>query len=270
MPVKFLCPLSTDLFGNQLAGYLEENCVDISLCPRKEGQTTLAFVSLPKEGHEEPQFAFYSNGAVDRSLKIEQVPEQFGEETLTLHFGSISLLMEPGASAYQELMRRESRQRVLSLDPNVRPAVIEDRNDFCRKFEQWAGLVDLLRLSDADLAYMHPEKQIEELLPGWFEKGITLVLLTKGAEGARGFTESGLDQFVPAEKVKIQDTVGAGDTFLSAALTYLFEHEYLKTRDDLSQIDSKHLSDCLSFAVKAAAINCTREGASPPYRHEMK
>jgi len=270
IPVQFFCPLSTDYFGNILANHLVDNGVDISLCPRMDGQTTLAFVSLPREGDEEPQFAFYSNGAVDRNLASDQLPEEFNEDVKAIHFGSISLVLEPGASAYEILMRRESRQKILTLDPNVRSAVIDNQKAYQKKFEEWVTLVDILRLSDADMEYLYPDNEIEDLLPTWFGTGLSLVILTQGAKGAKAFSPKGLNIFVQAQKVNVKDTVGAGDTFFSAVLTYLYEHKYLDNRTELADFNPKEMEACLAFAVKAAAINCTREGANPPYRHEME
>ena len=109
-----------------------------------------------------------------------------------------------------------------------------------------------------------------DLLPIWFGTGLSLVILTQGAKGARAFSPKGLNIFVPAQNVKVKDTVGAGDTFFSAAITYLYEHKYLDNRAELADIDPKEMEACLAFASKAAAINCTREGANPPYRHEME
>ena len=269
VPVQFLCPISTDFFGDILANHLVNNGVDISLCPRMDGQTTLAFVSLPKEGAEEPQFAFYSNNAVDRNLTSDQLPEEFNEEVKAIHFGSISLVLEPGASSYGILMKRESRKRILTLDPNVRPAVIDNKNSYLKKFKEWVSYVDILRLSDADFEYLYPDNDIKNQLSTWFAMGINLVILTQGANGSRAFSSKGINIFMPGQKVKVKDTVGAGDTFFSAALAFLYEKDFLDNRSRLAGINSKDLEACLAFATKAAAINCTREGADPPYRHEM-
>jgi len=269
VPVGFFCQLSTDFFGDLLVQTLLDSGVDISLCPRKDGQTTLAFVSLPKPGEEEPQFAFYSNGAVDRSMKVENLPEKLDDKVKALHFGSISLLLEPGATALEHLMKRESRQRMLSLDPNVRPAVIPDKEIFKKRFENWLNYVDILRLSHADLSFIYPNDKIDELVPKWFEKGLSLIILTQGEEGAIGFGYHGIRTSVPAQRVIVKDTVGAGDSFFSAILTYLYDHQLLYNRQALRDIQIDELTDCLLFASKAAAINCTREGANPPFRYEM-
>ena len=269
IPVGFLSRLSTDLFGELLTNHLTSNQVNLRFCPRIPGQTTLAFVSLGEEAAQEPQYAFYAEGAVDREMTESDLPAVLPGDVKALHFGSISLVLEPGATALETLMQRESRKRILTLDPNVRPIVIEDWHAYRQRFEAWISLIDVLRLSQVDLAYLYPQTSLATLLPGWFEAGVSLAILTQGAEGASAYTPTGLEVFVPTQKVAVKDTVGAGDTFFSAVLTYLYEHHLLDSRQAIASIGSALLEGCLAFAVKAAAINCTREGANPPYRHEM-
>lgn len=269
VPVGFFSRLSKDLFGDILADHLISNQVDLKYCPRVEGQTTLAFVSLAEGPSQEPQYAFYAEGAVDREMREEDLPDSFGDEVKALHFGSISLVLEPGASTLETLMQRESHHRILTLDPNVRPIVIQDWNAYRDRFERWLSFIDVLRLSEADMAYLYPNKKINSLLPLWFEAGVELIVLTQGAEGASAYSQSGTKAFVKTPKVKVHDTVGAGDTFFSAFLTFLHENNLLNDRDEITHMTTKQLQACLSFAVQAAAINCTREGANPPYRHEI-
>jgi fructokinase len=269
VPVGFLSRLSTDLFGDILAEHLTGNHVDLKFCPRVRGQTTLAFVSLEEGGAQEPQYAFYTEGAVDREMTVEDLPPVISEVVKALHFGSISLILEPGASTLETLMRREHDRRIITLDPNVRPIIIQDWDAYRARFEGWLSYVDILRLSEADMAYLYPDDDITCLMPGWFNSGVALVILTQGAEGASAYTQSGEQAFVPTPPIKVQDTVGAGDTFFSAALTFLYEQNLLDHRERLTQMTTLQLEACLGFAVKAAAINCTREGANPPFRHEM-
>jgi fructokinase len=269
VPVRFLSRLSTDLFGDMLEKQLTSNHVDLDYCPRVDGQTTLAFVSIDNQGTQEPQYAFYAEGAVDRTMTYEDLPPSFPEEVCALHFGSISLVLEPGASTFETLMQREKRQRVITLDPNVRPIVIKDWDAYRARFESWLTCVDILRLSQADLDLLYPGQEIEAHLPHWFELGVSLVILTQGMDGSKGYLPDGTTVFVPAQIVQVKDTVGAGDTFFSAFLAYLYEKGYLTNRRAISNIPEEELSACLSFATKAAAINCTRAGADPPYRHEM-
>jgi fructokinase len=267
-PVGFFCKVSTDFFGDQLLDYLNENKVDTTLCPRSGDPTTLAFVSLPGVG-EEPRFMFYANDSADRLLSIDELPELL-EDVNALHFGSISLVMEPGATALETLMRRESgAARLLCLDPNVRPTLIADRKAYCSRFEEWAGLVDIIKLSRADFDFLYPGRNFEAVITDWFMKGISLCIVTLGGDGSFGYTASGSTAYVPTPQVEIADTVGAGDTFLAAALSYLDRGGYLERRENLRDLTASELADCLTFAGLAAAINCSRQGANPPYRHEL-
>ena len=269
-PVGFFCKVSCDFFGDQLVDYLHQNGVDTDFCPRAPGATTLAFVSLPDEGHKEPQFLFYANDTVDRNLNVADLPPRLPDDIKALHFGSISLVMEPGATSLETLMKRESRKRIISLDPNIRPGIITNKNTYRNRFEKWVELVDILRLSLADLAWLYPNVGVENLIQRWFSQGISLCILTKGAEGATGYTADGIVASASPPQVEVADTVGAGDTFLAAALTFLHQQNVLYQREKLRDLSEDQMTNCLAYANQAAAINCSRRGADPPYAHEME
>ena len=267
-PVGFFCQVSSDFFGDQLLAYLRVNGVDTALCPRNPGPTTLAFVSLPAEGAE-VRYQFYANGAADRLLTAVDLPE-LAAEINALHFGSISLVLEPGATALETLMRRESGRRILSLDPNVRPGLIADKEAYRARFEEWVGLVDIVKLSDADFEFLYPEQEPVQVIARWFELGICLCIFTRGARGADGTTSTGAKAAVAAPPVTVVDTVGAGDTFLAAALAFLQQRGWLDSRAHLRTLPAGELAACLAYAARAAAINCSRKGANPPTLAEME
>ncbi len=267
-PVGFFCKISEDFFGDQLIAYLQENGVDTGQCPRSADPTTLAFVSLPGEG-EEPRFMFYPNNSADRLLTAEELPV-LPQWVKALHFGSISLVMEPGATALETLMHRESGRRIISLDPNVRPGLIADQAAYRRRFERWVRLVDIVKLSRVDFEFLYPAQKMEEVIADWFMMGISLCIVTLGAEGSAGYTAAGTTAYAAAPQVRVADTVGAGDTFLAAVLSYLEQRNLLDQREQLRTLDSTELAVCLTYAGRAAAINCSRQGANPPYKYEME
>jgi fructokinase len=268
-PTGFFCKLSTDYFGDMLADYLTDNGVDTSLCLREDGPTTLAFVSLPGRDGDEPRYMFYANDTVDRLLTEADLPA-LPDSIQALHFGSISLVMEPGASALTALMKRESGRRIISLDPNVRPGLIPDKAAYRQKFESWVRLVDILRLSQVDFDFLYPDEDHEQVIARWFEMGISLCLLTLGGEGSMGYTAVGKTAVGPAPQVTVVDTVGAGDTFLAAALAFLYQTGKLNRKEQLQTLSSAELQACLDYAGRAAAINCSRKGANPPSKQEME
>lgn len=268
-PAGFFCRLSTDFFGDLLLDTLRENGVDTTLCPRGDDPTTLAFVSLPGDEGEEPRYMFYANNSADRLLAETMLPV-LDPQIKALHFGSISLVMEPGASSLERLMQRESGRRVISLDPNVRPSLIDDREAYRQRFERWVGWVDILRLSTIDFDFLYPGQQMRPIIARWFELGLSLCIITRGADGAEAVTARGVTAEAVPPKVAVADTVGAGDTFLAAALAYLEQEGLLYEREKLHGLTAAQLTACLAYAGQAAAINCSRQGANPPYKAEME
>jgi len=268
-PAGFYCKVSTDFFGDMLVDYLEDNQVDPSFCVRSSDPTTLAFVSLPSKERSEPQFSFYANGSADRSLTVDELIPQLPEKIRALHFGSISLVLEPGAAALEALMRREAGSRMISLDPNVRPDLIPDREVYRTCFESWLNSVDFLKLSRIDFDWIYPGGDFDEHLGRWFDAGVSLVIQTQGEQGAQGFTRSGASAYTPTPEIEVADTVGAGDSFLAAALGYLY-HKDLLQRFELGSLEGEQLGACLKYAARAAAINCSRVGADPAYNHELE
>ena len=268
--VGFFGKLSTDFFGERLLQTLRANEVDSTLTLRSAAPTSLVFVDLPDGESREPRYLFYADSAADRSLTTDELPRHLPANIQALHFGSISLVLEPGASTLEALMRREAGQRLISLDPNVRPSLIQDRDRYRVRFENWLALADILRLSRADIGWMYPDRSPEDLFQEWFRRGVSLAILTQGADGAIGWTADGVTASASALQVQVVDTVGAGDSFLSAALFYLDREGLLRSKVALRRLPADSLQHCLQFANRAAAITCSRAGADSPYLHELE
>ncbi|PWG65738.1 carbohydrate kinase family protein [Spiribacter halobius] len=265
VPTGFLTRLSSDFFGDQLADGLAGNGVDLGYVTRAEQPSTLAFVSLAPG--EEPQFAFYSENAADRSLAPEDLPRALPAAVECLQLGSISLMQEPSATTLEGLMRRESGRRVLSLDPNVRPGVIRDRRDWARRLEGWITLVDVVKVSRADLEWLYPEEAPEAVARRWQASGPALVVMTRGGDGAVAFTGH-RRLAMPGRSVEVADTVGAGDAFHAGLLASLRAQGLLR-REPLAAAGEAELAAALDFAGRVAAITCSRHGADPPRREEL-
>jgi fructokinase len=268
VPVGFYCKMSSDFFGDMLLDYLGVNGVDTGLCPKTPAPTMLAIVSLDSGENEEPRYSFYAIGSAASNLMVSELPEKLPEGIDALHFGSLSLVLEPGASALESLMVRERNEKVNSLDPNIRPNMIPDRRVYRQRFESWLPSVNILKLSQVDRSWIYPDLDFDESLQDWFSLGVDLVIQTRGEKGAEAYTIKGEKASVKTPKVEVADTVGAGDAFLAAVLTFLFEKDLLK-KDRLPRLNENQLTECLRFASKAAAINCSRVGADPAYRREV-
>jgi fructokinase len=266
IPAAFLGRLSSDPFGRQLRGALTAAGVDVRFVVEGDEPSTVAVVDVVDGA--EPVFTFHGEGTADRLLRVDDLPVDLPDVVAALQFGSISLVRDPGASAYEALMRREHGRRIIGLDPNVRPGLVGDRGAYLRRLEGWVALADVVKVSRADLAWLYPDTTAEEVAAGWLARGPALVVATRGGEGAVGFGPAGRVE-VPGVPVAVVDTVGAGDAFTAGLLAALVDAGRLE-RDALRGTTADELRAALAFANAAAAVTCTRPGADPPTREEIE
>ncbi|WP_040263120.1 carbohydrate kinase family protein [Pseudomonas massiliensis] len=265
-PVGLLAGLSTDALGENLVALLAREGVAGDYLQRFEAPTTLAMVSLSGAGI--PSYAFRGAGCADRALEPRHLPELDARVT-ALHFGSFSLVVEPVGSTLRSLARRERGRRLISYDPNVRLNPAPDIHQWRASVAEMVGMAHLVKVSDEDLALLYPQVSIEQVANGWLEQGCELVFVTRGGEGAEAYSCGQACVRVAAPVVQVRDTVGAGDTFQAALLTWL--HERSKAvPDQLRSLNAQDLEAMLHFACKAAAVTCSRIGPDLPRRSELQ
>ena len=268
----FLGRISKNFFGEIQAKRLRENNVRDDLLIRCEQNPILAFINV-EEGRE-PQYAFYDEGTADRLLSIDELPPTLPAETTCVVFGSVSMAMEPIATTIETLLQREKeRGTVIAFDPNIRPAMIRDRDAYLKRFEKWAALSTIVKISLEDYEYICPNPEADQALQKLLEWGTPLAIVTLGPEGAKAMLKrddgSIIRVDVPAAPIPaVADTVGAGDTFHGAFLAWL-EQRGKMSHNEVVNMSETYLHDALVFANKAAAIVCTRHGAEPPTIEEM-
>jgi len=276
--VMFLGKYSKDFFGEMLLKRLKENHVNDDLIIRSEQNSSLAFVNL-EEG-KEPEYVFYTEGTADRSLSIKELPERIPNDTRCICFGSISMIMEPAASAIETLILRENARKntekekaVISFDPNVRPFMIKDKEAFIRRTEKLIAASNIVKISNADLGYIYPGMDTDKAVEKILTIGPCMVIATMGENGASALLRRDDGSIIrvsaPAVDVPLADTIGAGDTFHGAFLSWL-EIKGMMSRSALANMGDTELYDALFFANKAAAIVCSRRGAEPPTRKEVE
>ncbi|MCG6902932.1 MAG: carbohydrate kinase [Rhodobacter sp.] len=262
-PAGFFSGLSRDLFGEMLQTALADSHVSTSLAVTSDRPTTLAFVKLT-DGHA--SYAFYDENTAGRMLTPADLPA-LPDDISALFFGGISLVGDPCGSAYEALMTREAATRVTMIDPNIRPSFITDEPGYRARIERMIALADIVKLSDEDLHWLCGQGSVGTLARSILERGPKVVLITEGSSGARAITAS-TEVVVPANKVTVADTVGAGDTFNAGVLAALNQMQAL-SKSALTSLDDRILTGALSMGVRTAAITVSRAGANPPWAHEL-
>ena len=244
-----------DGFGAYLTGVLTENGVDASGVRADETPTTMAVVTVAPGGERSFRFV---RGA-DALLTEDEVDTALIEGSKVLHFGSVSLTAEPARSATLFAARHAREHGVLvSYDPNYREALWPDREEAVARMCAPLPLADVLKLSDEELPLLTGTDDPAEGTRRLADRGVSLVLLTLGGEGAfwRWQGKTGL---VPGVATAVADTNGAGDTFLGAVLSRLCR----RPAGPLEGLTAGEVEDIVSFANRAAAKTCSRSGAIP-------
>lgn len=261
--VGFFSGISTDFFGEMLIETLRSSNVETRFTARSDRPTTLAFVRLT-DGNA--SYLFYDENSAGRMLAESDIPA-LDDTVEALFFGCISLAVEPCAATYEALMTREGGTRVTMLDPNIRAGFIQDEAVYRGRLDRMLAQADLVKVSDEDLFWMRGQGDLADKAQEMLEMGPAVVCVTEGARGVTGFTRDGA-VFVPAPKVEVVDTVGAGDTFNGGFLTGLTEQGLL-TKDAVRSLSQDQLEAALSLGARAAAITVSRAGANPPTRSEL-
>ncbi|MGW0786110.1 carbohydrate kinase family protein [Streptomyces sp. NPDC002913] len=223
--------------------------------------TPAATVELDDEGRATYTFAItWTLGPVERP----------GEPPLHVHTGSLAAALEPGAGTVLGLIGALRTTATVSYDPNVRPGLMGDHATAVRRAERCVALSDIVKASDEDLRRLYPHEAPEKAAERWLRSGPAVVLLTRGAEGAQAFLPGGTVR-IGAPPVRVEDTVGAGDAFMSGTLHALAAHGLLgaEARARLRSLDAATLGDVLRHGVASAAVTVRRAGALPPDEEEL-
>ena len=262
VPTAFLGRLSDDAFGRELAGLLAADGVSLALASIGPERTTIAIADVDSAGFAEYEFLFEGTSAPN--LTIEALPAQLDSDVKALHLGTLGLVLEPLASTLVELLRQEHDGRLVMLDPNIRAGLIPDV-EYRDRLRDVISQSTIVKASEADLAWLYPDLDVEKAAEEMLGEGVGLVVVTLGARGALA-AHRDLRVSVRAPEVHVVDTIGAGDAFGAALLAWL--HDHAAIRPDLS-LEEAELTAALTFACLAAALTCTRAGAEPPWKSEM-
>lgn len=258
--VNLLTRIGSDSRGQAIREHVAASNVQLTPASITEDPTSTAKATL--DAHGAATYVFDLTWAPDASSLPEQVT--------AVHTSSIAAVLEPGASTVTDVLRRYRPTATISYDPNARPTLMGDPEAARAAVEQNIALADVVKASDEDISWLYSTDDVEDVVAGWREIGPALTVLTRGGEGAVGFSDAGRVQVAPVT-VEAVDTVGAGDTFSAGILDALADRELLgaSSRETLRATPSDDLAAVLRRASRAAAITVSRAGANPPWSAEI-
>ena len=264
--VDYLTPISKDHLGNLLAERLTDSGVRLA-APRLDAPTSLAVVSL-EDG--QPIYQFYRKGTAERQITWDGLQSALEERPWAFHIGSLGLSGGDDADLWERFFLACHDQGVItSLDPNVRPSLIEDRAAYIERLERMFKHADIIKLSDEDIEWLYPDRPLMaafDHLQDLSSQGLRV--LTMGEQGVHARCGK-TNVEVRARPVKtLVDTVGAGDTFMATMLSWLAE-KGVSSHAELMALNSDHLTAMMERSSLAASLNCEKRGCNPPYLKEL-
>jgi fructokinase len=258
--VYFIDGISSDKYGQMSRQELLDDEVKLDLALSSNKPTCLAIVSINKNGGA--SYEFEIDGTATFDFSASWLPDPSRYKPSVLHIGTLVTVIQPGADVLYDWAMQVAEFAPIVFDPNVRSVVMNDREKYLTAVERWIAISSVVKVSDDDLAWLYPDQQYADVAGRWISDGAALVVVTRGADGLVGFTSDGVVE-VLGVKVDVADTVGAGDTVGAIIVEAMIEKGILNLTGDT-------LKAVLHRAAVAAGITCSRKGAQPPYKRELK
>jgi fructokinase len=235
--------ISNEVFGDEIYQASKDAGLHLGFLQRYDKAPLIAVVH---QTHP-PEYYFLGNDTADLAFDPGALPAGWDDAVQLAHFGSISLARDPlGDKLFHIASSLKKRGVRISYDPNVRNIMGPDYIDMFRHF---CHVADLIKVSNDDLHHLYGGDLAEGIAEILALNKEAMVLFTEGERGATLYR--GDEHWtVHPPKIKVVDSVGAGDT-ANAALLY-----------SLLYYPDRPEADHLRYAVAAGAAACTKRGAA--------
>jgi fructokinase len=258
--VHFIDGISSDQYGQMSRQELLDDEVKLDLALKSDKPTCTAEVTLAADGSA--SYLFTIDGTATFDFSDSWLPDPSRYKPQALHIGTLVTIIEPASSILYDWAITVAEFAPIVFDPNIRPSVVGDRVRYAAAVEKWAAISSVIKLSDDDVQWLYPDESFESVAQRWISQGASVVVITRGSQGLIGFSATGSVE-VPGVKIEVVDTVGAGDTVGAILVEAMIEK-------GLENLHGEVLKATLHRAAVAAGITCSRKGAQPPYKHELK
>jgi fructokinase len=245
-PVRLAATLAPGTFGLAIQEFCASENVDIRSLSTAVTHTFLT-VATPRDGHV--QYEYF--GDLSSLTAIEPVADAEAAAAAVVHASSTVFLADPARSAAVHAYRAATGFR--TMDPNPRPNLIDDKDDYLRELEKVYAEVDLVKVSDEDLEFLVPGSSPARAALDIHRAHQVTVIVTRAAAPTLLVFGDVITQ-VEVPPVTVLDATGAGDSFMASVLA------------DVAQFGQPFTiemwSEYIRRANQAAAATCQGTGGA--------
>ena len=261
----FIGKVGDDAFGHHLADVLGSEGVDTrGVTYDGSARTTMAFIAMPDENTSE--FVFYRSPGADMLLRTDELDRDLLHGTRAFHFGSISLIEEPGRSAtLAALQMAREGNALISFDVNYRPDLWRTPSEARDRILDTLPRVNLVKVNDVELSLLAGSDDLNLASRVLLDKGPELCVVTLGRDGSYFRIGQG-GESVPPFRVETVDATGCGDAFMAGLLVQLVAAGSWRT-----QLTVRRMGEILRYSNAVGALTSLTQGVIPalPTRVEV-
>lgn len=260
LTARFIGKVGNDPFGTYLRTSLDEAGVDTScLFIDDAARTTAVFVAVWDDGRKD--LCFYRNPGADMRIHMSDIDARAFDGARCFHYGSISFIDEPAASAQRKALSiAHAMGLMISYDPNYRPTLWPDVDTAQCVIRDAFRYCHLAKISAEEWMTATGHANLETGIKAVLDMGVELLIISRGDQGAIA-TNGDYRIELPAFKVDVVETTGAGDGFMAAMIARLLPER--ERCGSLALVDPHIVREALRFANAVGALTCTRHGAIP-------
>ena len=250
--------IGRDQRGREISAYLTSSGVGLSDTSVVATVSSVARAVVWIDGSARHDFRIHWEPAADPGTS----------STRSVHAGSVAAYLEPGASTVLDLVTRAYGRSLITFDPKIEETLVGSREHARRRTLEFVELAGIVKASERDLAFLHPDDDPLDVLRDWIGRGPDLAVLTRGSRGATAVTARGVVDVPGIPVLHVEAGVGGGDAFMStlidSALTLGSDTGMRWVRSGPPVVEQ-----VLARSVQAAALTVARLGAVPPTAEEL-
>ena len=261
-PVALATWIGLDERGRLIDFHMNDSDVHVTAASRGASHTSTALARLDESGAA--SYTFDLEWAPTPPIKVPPTAQ-------ILEAGSISAIIEPGASAVLDALARGREHALVCFDPNARPSIMGEPEAALASLERFIALADVVKVSDEDIEWLTGGAPIDEVVDRWLGMGPSLVVVTRGKHGSDVATASGLRFTKTPADVPVVDTVGAGDSFMGGIIDAMWGMGLrgAEARETLRTLPEEQVRAIIDRASAVSDVTVSRKGANPPWAHEL-